>query len=170
MKQLIISLLLLLTFLPYQSFAKEKKSYIEITLDDSGWGDWFQIFWKDWKSHDVSKKKYLTFYLRVLKGNADDLKISLSVGGKAQEAVKVKDYGKIRRSWNKIKIPLKDLEANLEDIKSIVLQRKKGKTTIIGIDEISFDKELLWGNGEQHNGLKETGGTKVEHEIKVGGK
>jgi hypothetical protein len=150
----------------------KEKAFLTLRLDNSGWGDWFQIFFSDWQTRDLTSYQRLVFYVKVIEpGDVSDLAVALSAEGQKPVSVPLERYAQLSsEKWVKVQIPLvafKDLDRT--KIHSFIFQRGNYPAIKVGLDEISFEGDeepiLMWGDADQHWNMQQTGGTKVEYEI-----
>lgn len=150
----------------------KEKAFLSLQLDNSGWGDWFQVFFSDWQTKDLTSYQRIVFYVKIINpGDVSDLAVALSSEGEKPISVSLDKYAQLTgEKWVKFQIPLiafKGLDRT--KVHSFIFQRGNYPALKIGLDEISFEGDeepiLMWGDANQHWNMQQTGGTKVEYDI-----
>ena len=139
-------------------------------VDADAWGDWFQLFWSDWAAgHDVSDKTHLQFYIKVITGSITNLSVDFFAPDDASnpgEGGLITNYITLSEEWTLVTIPINDLGPSLTNGECLVFKRWDEPLAVYGIDEIKFigaTEDLVWGDGNEHNAMQQTGGTTVEY-------
>lgn len=149
--------------------------WYQVTMDASGWGDWFGIQWQDYSQKNMSLKANLEFHIKLVSGDISTLSLDLFSPNDASnpgDGPMVKNYGTITSSWSKIVIPLVDFGPARANTTQIIFKRPPSATAIWGVSEIIFTggtgpDVVFWGASNNHNTAYASAGTSVQFQKKA---